>query len=432
MSSPKPPPCSFAYLYERFPSFVQTFVYREAAEMVRQGMAPLLVSVRRPDEPAEVGAQVPLDAFYLPEEKELRAAVDARRAARKIGGKARRAIPQHRMEPDAQRMFEAIWLEPELRARGIQHVHAHFGGLAARTAWWLRELFGFTYSYTGHANDIFCDTEFPITNATLARDARFIVTETDHALRWIEKRHPFAKGKVFRVFNGIDIAGFPPREPAGPVPLIVTVGRYVEKKGFDGLIAACAMLRKRGINFSCEIIGTGPLQVFLAAHIERLGLSGQVRLVGAKSQEEVRRRLAAAELFVLACQPDSDGGSDNLPTAIAEAMVAGVPVISTKLAGVPEMIADGVDGLLVPVGDHHALCTAMAKLLTDRTLARQFAAHARTSAERKFAVQSTTRELKHLLVKHAGVQAPNEARVLDPELPRASQWQALRQRLAWR
>ena len=390
----------FAYLFERFPSFVQTFVYREAVEMVRQGAAPWLVSVRRPDDPGELVEPVGAEVFYLPEEKELRAEVDANRAAGQLGWSIHRAIPRRRGDKDSQRMFEAAWLGPRLKEKGIRHVHAHFGGLAARTAWWLRRLHGIGYSFTGHANDIFCDTDFPVSNEHLARDAKFIVTETDFARRWMEERYPFVRGKVFRVFNGIDPAGFFPREEAGTVPRILSVGRYVEKKGFDVLIDACGLLRDRGTEFVCEIIGEGPLNDALAARIERLKLEEYVRLLGSRSQTEVRKALAQAQLFVLACQPDSEGGSDNLPTVIAEAMMTGLPCISTPIAGVPEMIADGEDGLLVPVREPVALADAAERVLRDEALATRLGERAMTSARDRFAIDRTVGELKTLVERH--------------------------------
>ena len=340
-------PHSFAYLFERFPSFVQTFVYREAAEMVRQGMNPWLVSLRHPEDSGDVAEKLDLQVFYAPEEKPLRAEVDARRAQRQLPRSAHAAIPRHRNSPDAQRMFEAIWLAPLLEERKIRHVHAHFGGVAARTAWWLRKLFGIRYSFTGHANDIFCETDFPVTNADLVRDATFVVTETDHARRWMEEKYPETPGKIFRVFNGVAVDGFLPRQPAGEVPRILSVGRYVEKKGFGDLIEACRLLRARHVDFNCDIVGGGPLESELQRQITESDLEGHVGLLGPRPQSEIRRLLAAARLFVLACVIEKDGGSDNLPTVIAEAMLAGVPVISTPLAGVPEMIEDGVDGVLV-------------------------------------------------------------------------------------
>ncbi|HYR58921.1 MAG TPA: glycosyltransferase family 4 protein, partial [Chthoniobacteraceae bacterium] len=352
---------SFAYLFERFPSFVQTFVHREAVEMVRQKMEPWLVSIRRPDDPGELAERLDVDVFYAPEEKQLRAEVDARRAARKLPWRAHKAIPRHRGEPDAQRMFEAIWLAPRLRERGIRHIHAHFGGMAARTAWWLRELFGFSYSFTGHANDIFCDTDFPVTNEALVRGARFVVTETDYARRWMEEKYPFAHGKIFRVFNGIAMDGFPPRQPAGAVPRIVSVGRYVEKKGFGDLIEACRLLRGRGLQFECDIIGEGPLEAALSEQIAAAQLEDRVHLLGPRAQAEVRQRLADSQIFALACVPDREGGSDNLPTVIMEAMASALPVVSTRIAGVPEMITDGAEGYLVQPRDPPEFAAAMEK-----------------------------------------------------------------------
>jgi glycosyltransferase involved in cell wall biosynthesis len=356
--------------------------------------------VRRPEDPGELAARIEAEVCYLPEEKALRDEVDARRKARRLGWRAHRAIPRQRREPDSQRMFEAIWLAPELRARGIRHVHAHFGGLAARTAWWLRRLFGLTYSYTGHANDIFCETDFPVSNALLARDAAFIVTETDYARRWMEQRHPCTRGKVFRVFNGIDPTGFPSRATDGGVPRIVSVGRLVEKKGYDVLIDACARLRARGVVFTCEILGDGPLHAALVAQIAARGVGDCVRLAGPQAQEGVRTALARAQLFVLACQPDAEGGSDNLPTVIAEAMFTGVPCVSTQLAGVPEMIVDGESGLLVPPRDAAALAQAIERVLADAALAERLGAAGQQRARALFTIENSVRDLRALLGRH--------------------------------
>jgi len=401
---------SFSYLFERFPSFVQTFVYREAVEMIRQGMNPWLVSVRKPEDPGPLAARMDGGIFYLPDEKLLRQEVDSRRSEGKIGWRARKAIPRHRGETDSQRMFEAVWIAPELKTRGIKHVHAHYGGMATRTAYWLKKLFGFTYSFTGHANDIFCDTEFPVTNADLAREAKFIVTETDYARRWMEERYPFTKGRVFRVFNGMDPSGFFPREPEGAVPRIISVGRYVEKKGFDILIDACAVLRDRGVAFSCDIIGGGPLHEVLERMVCDRNVGEQVRILGPRSQEEVRRALSESQVFALACQPDEEGGSDNLPTVIAEAMFAGLPCVSTNLAGVPEMIDNGVNGLLVQPRNAMALADGLERLLVDRDFANLLAQAGLVSAREKFSIEKSVRKLRELLAKRARVHDPAHPR----------------------
>ena len=211
---------TFAYLCERLPSFVQTFVYREVEEMARFGMKPFVVSIRRPDDPPETAARMETPVFYLPEGAEIRTKIDKDRELGRLHRKLHRAIPKHRQFPDSQRMFEAAWLGPILEGAGIRHVHAHFGGLAARTAWWLRKLFGISYSFTGHANDIFCENDFPVTNAMLVKHAKFVVMETDYSRKWMEQKHPGSRGKIFRVFNGIDLESLPAAIRGTPSPRI--------------------------------------------------------------------------------------------------------------------------------------------------------------------------------------------------------------------
>lgn len=395
--------------------------------MVRQGMEPMIVSIREPEEsrPAEFPADIPIS--YLPSGEELTA-------------KARQARSEHTLpkalnddwvdmagKPDRHRVYEALHLGPVLREAGIRHVHAHFAGMAARTAYWLKRYYGIRYSFTGHANDIFCAADFPVTLTDLIREATFVVTETDFARHWLEERFAEARGKTFRVFNGIALEGFLPREAAGPRKRILSVGRYVEKKGFSDLISACGLLRQRIPDFECLIVGGGPLETELQAQIDREQLGSHVRLLGPQPQEEVRRLLAGTSVFALACVPEADGGSDNLPTVVMEAMAATVPVVSTRLAGVPEMIADGENGLLSTPKDPRSLAAALERVLTDENFARRIAEQGRKTAEERFAIEETTRQLKHLLVRKAGVIPPASARKLDPALP-SNWWRKLLRR----
>lgn len=410
------PMASFAYLFERFPSFVQTFCYREAEEMARQGMEPLILSIRKPNDPPELAESLKLETLYLPEEKELRAEVDRRREAGKLPGAVKKAIAKHRSESDSQRIFEAVWLAPLLKKKRIRHVHAHFGGMATRTAYWLRQLYHIRYSFTGHANDIFCENDFPVGNADLVRDADFVVTETDYARCWMEEKYPFARGRVFRIFNGIDMAGFHPRLSPGEIPRILSVGRYVEKKGFADLIEACRLVHERGQPFECFIVGGGPLEEDLRKRIVAAGLEGVVHLLGPRPQHEVRTLLASADLFVLACVQEAGGGSDNLPTVIMEAMAAGVPSLSTRLAGVPEMIEHRENGWLVSPGAPAELAEAIVHLLTNPFLLQNLGKAGQNAAYLKFAVSASARELKHLLVHRSLVGPPKMAQLQDPAI----------------
>src|SRR3954447_3635723 len=146
----------FAYLFERFPSFGQTFCYREVAELDRQDIAPPIFSIRKPKDepPQDWDARIVERVRYLPEEKEL--LEDLRRAAnkRKLGADIVAALDEWRRRTDFLRLYQAIYVGLRLRKMGIDHVHAHFAGMAARTAFWINRFFSISFSFTAHANDI--------------------------------------------------------------------------------------------------------------------------------------------------------------------------------------------------------------------------------------------------------------------------------------
>jgi glycosyltransferase involved in cell wall biosynthesis len=137
------------------------------------------------------------------------------------------------------------------------------------------------------------------------------------------------------------------------------------------LIRACGALAERGKLFRCEIIGEGPLKEELSAQLEQLDLQNRVTLSGTKPQHEVRQRLAAANVFVLPSVVDAQGGMDNLPTVIMEAMATGLPVVSTNIGGIPEMVVQNETGFLVQPDDAVALAAAIENLIDDRLLAQK-------------------------------------------------------------
>lgn len=391
------------YLFERFPSFGQTFCYREIAELQRQGAELAIFSIRRPtDEPAQDwDANVVSRVTYLPEEAALvqEIARDISRGA--LPEKAVQALKQWGRKTDFLRLYQACHVGQLLRSAGIQRVHAHFAGMAARTAYWIKQFFGIDYSLTVHANDIFAPREFEISLTSLFDAATAIVTVSDFAVEELKKRFPQNARKMHRVYNGIEVERFRVAQFASEIPLVISIGRLIEKKGFADLVAACAELKKRGVHFRCEIIGEGPLQAELTAQIRAAELEQHVRLLGPRSQHEIIERLAAANVFVLACTTEADGGMDNLPTVIMEAMAAGLPVISTSLAGVPEMVSPGETGELIPQRDPLALATAIARLLSDVPAARELGRVARARAAEKFAIATNVRALAAILKSNA-------------------------------
>src|SRR5256884_5106995 len=308
----------FAYLFERFPSFGQTFCYREVTEQDRQGTAPQIFSIRNPkgERPQDWDARIVKRVHYLPEEKELLDDVQRALKKRKLTPEIVTALDEWGRRTDFLRLYQAVFVGLRLQELGVRHVHAHFAGMAARTALWIHRFFPMTFSFTAHANDIFAPGHFEIGLDKLVDAARVIVTETNYAAQFLRERFPQPADSVHRIYNGLDLAEFERADFSSTPPLIIAVGRLIAKKGFAELIRACALLADRGKLFRCEIIGEGPLENELRAQIAQLNLQNRFVLSGAKPQTQLRGRLAAANVFVLPSVVDHDGGMDNLPTVI--------------------------------------------------------------------------------------------------------------------
>ena len=390
----------FAYLFERFPSFGQTFCYREVAELSRQGITPPIFSIRNPkDEPAQDwDARVIQRVHYLPEEKEL--LEDVRRACKKgkLTAEIIDALDKWGRRTDFLRLYQAVYVGLRLQEMGISHVHAHFTGMAARTAFWVHRFFPVTFSFTAHANDIFAPRNFEIGLDKLVDTARAIVTVSDYAKKFLRERFPERADRIRRIYNGLNLAEFGRADFSSSPPLILAVGRLIAKKGFADLICACGLIAERGKSFRCEIIGEGPLENELRGQIERLNLQNRVALSGAKPQGEVRQRLAAANVFVLPSIIDPEGGMDNLPTVIMEAMATALPVVSTNIGGIPEMVIENETGFLLEPADASALADAIEKVIDDRLLAQRLGHAGYQRAHELFSIEKNVRELSALVV----------------------------------
>ena len=389
----------FAYLFERFPSFGQTFCYREVAELARQGATPPIFSIRKPkDEPLQDWDKSIVErVHYLPEEKELLDEVRRASQKRELTREVVAALNEWGRRTDFLRLYQAVYVGLRLQEIGIRHVHAHFAGMAARTAFWIGRFFPITFSFTAHANDIFAPRDFEIGLDKLIGAARAIITETDYAKKFLQERFPKRADRVHRIYNGLDLAPFVRADFSSAPPLIVAVGRLIAKKGFADLIQACRLLVERGKSFRCQIFGEGPLEEKLRRQIEELKLRNCVELPGPKPQHEIRKYLAAGTLFVLPSVIDSEGGRDNLPTVIMEAMATGLPVISTGIGGIPEMVIDNETGFLVPPGDVAALAGAIERLFDEISLARRLGERGFQRAKELFSIEKNVRSLLALI-----------------------------------
>lgn len=405
------PDAHLAYVFERFPTFTQTFCVREILELERIGVKPIIFSIHNTSD--ETVRHYPPDLLkrvhFLPPEEELIKEVLALKDANLLPQSVVLTLRQWGMKPDKNRVYEAAWIGHKLRelAPDVRHAHSHFAGVGARACWWLRKFYGLSFSFTAHANDIFCrQCECFPCNANLARDASLIVTVSDYTARDLRTRFSDAASRVQRVYNGLDLQPFitarAKADRSRAAGGILSVGRLIEKKGYDDLIAACAILRDRGLKFRCRIVGEGPLEEDLKSQISTLKLGDRVELTGPLPMDEITRLLAEeTQVFALACKTEHDGGKDNLPTVLMEAMAASVPCVSTKLAGVPEMVVDGVTGLLCDEQQPAAFADNLAKLLQDTALCEKMGTAGLAHAKRHFAKEVTSIRLLRAFAGHS-------------------------------
>lgn len=393
-----------AYIVSLFPKLSETFILREMEALRRRGHEILVVSLKRQREPVR---HAEADAFLA---SLIHAPSPVASLGAWVGYRARRpsaalqvgfrTLAAHGAHPLP--LAKALPLVPvgaalarRLAAERVEHVHAHWATYPAQVAWAVHHLEGIPYSITAHAHDIFLPN--PMLGVKI-RDSLFTATISEFNREWIVKscgREAAARLQVVRC--GVPLEQFPFRPPGGAAGPVVSVGRLVDYKGFATLIDAMGLLRERGRDLSCRIVGDGPLMGRLRDRIRTRGLEGRVELMGARSQEEVRELLSRAGLCVLASQRGGDGQMDGIPVVLMEALALGVPSVSTRISGIPELIEDGVTGLLAPPADPRALASAMERVLDDPELAGRLAAGGRRRVEKDYDLEVNAGRLLDLI-----------------------------------
>lgn len=288
-----------------------------------------------------------------------------------------------------------------LESGTIKHLHAHFCHGATTIAMFASRMAGIPFSFTAHAKDIYLKELNPgnLLQKKMRR-AEFLVTCTGANEEHLKALAP-AGTKIFKIYHGLDIHLFSQTDKetaSSEIPTILAVGRLVEKKGFDYLIRACALLKERGYRFRCQIVGGGDegYKDKLIALMTKLGIGDSISLSGAVTQEELREIYKQATLFALPCLVVDNGDRDGIPNVLVEAMAMRVPVISTDISGIPELIEHNVNGLLVPEKNAQAMADAIGSLLEDSGLRSRLSEAGRARVCRDFDSQTTTLELKAL------------------------------------
>jgi colanic acid/amylovoran biosynthesis glycosyltransferase len=387
LPSPHPPaPLRVGYVLKMYPRFSETFIVTEVLAQEAAGTQVDIFSLRPP---VDARFHAALAAVQAPVTYVEHGSVRASEAWAQVREAAARLPRFTQVWPtllrhDLRDVLQACAVATEVQRRGIQHLHAHFGSVATTVARLAGLLSGVTYSFTAHAKDIFHAEVDDEDLRVKLREAATVVTVSDFNVDHLRERFGRDAERVERIYNGIDLGHFARRATAGRARHVVAVGRLVEKKGFDDLVRAVALLAAEGDPLTCDVVGSGALHDELAALAVDLGLQDRVRLLGARTQDEVREAVGAAAVLAAPCVVGDDGNRDGLPTVVLESMALGTPVIATPVTGMPEAVVDGRTGRLVPERDPRALADAIRSLLDDETERVRLADAARLMVEDRF------------------------------------------------
>lgn len=288
---------------------------------------------------------------------------------------------------------------------GRTHFHAHFASENAVAARAAAHLLDTTYSVTVHAYDIFRENPFL---PYVMDGAALVVAISEFDREWLVRLFPSLKQRVRVIHVGVPVASLTEAararcgaSPSGPAQ-IVSAGRLVPKKGMTTLVAAIARLSAEGIASELTIVGEGPEREKIEATIRHHGLGDRVNLVGARTPRDTRATIRDADLFVLASERDAEGDMDGIPVVLMEAMALGVPVISTAISGIPELVEHGRTGLLAKPNSADELAAQIRS-----ALARQVDVKAMVSAARERVALNFDQESNALLLLDAIKAARN-------------------------
>ena len=376
-----------------FPCWSETFIVREINALIALGVDIRIVSLKGPRESmVQSDAQALLDRvvyplpWYITLPRALvqvlknpwRELTDLFALARQLAGRP----------GDLAKSLVVWWrtlgLLPVIRGIAPNHLHAHWATFPSTSAMWVARRLNLPFSFTAHAHDIFVNDHLV---AQKLERAAFGVTISEFNREYLaETISPTAWTCMRIVHCGVSPADFAFRPDGREPHVIVAVGRLDEIKGFVHLVDACALLAQRGVAFDCRIVGEGPLRGILQQRIDDAGIEQRVRLLGALPQEGVRQELSKAAVFVLPSVVTSLGDRDGIPVALIEAMAVGLPVVSTRVSGIPELVVDGQTGLLADPGDASGLAVAIQRVLANPDATKLMVSQARIKVEEDFDV----------------------------------------------
>ena len=391
------------FLVKTYPKVSETFILNEILALEQRGFNLHIFSLCKPtdDKSHTLTSKVRANVTYLPstsdgtdQECEGYLSYLYRQQSHLINTTVAEFTTTNIIK--SQLVYQAAFLALSVNHLGISHIHAHFASEPASVAVLVCFLADVSYSISAHAKDIYLSSP-EILRRKIA-GASFVVTCTDYNRRYLES---ISRGDkpIHCLYHGLDENRFSPTE-RGQYPKIfriLSVGRFREKKGFRYLLEACLLLKKRGYRFQCDIVGYGPQQKIMESFIQELDLNEIVYLPGKLTHDELMEYYRRATVFVLPCVIAGDGDRDGIPNVLLEAMAMEKPVVSTTISGIPEVVENMKNGLLVPPGNAKALADVIALVFQEPQLRKAFGKAGRHTVCKRFSISRNISRLASLL-----------------------------------
>ena len=399
-----------AYLAPEIPALSATFVYNEILELTKKGVKVKPFSVHRPSHIASESSLTDLknDVFHLYEVSKGHVLLDSltmlvthpagyfKAASRLMLDIWHQGLISRSAIGLTYRFFYAATLAKQLKKANIQHLHVHFAHIPTDIAMYAAPMANIGFSVQAHANDLF--ERGWLLKQKVSRSA-FFATISEFNQRFLEKLQAEPR-KIKIVRCGVDQNWQPPVKSSqnNKIFTIGTVGRLVEKKGIDTLIDATAILIKQGHVIRLKIAGSGPLENSLKLQLDNLALlETLVEFVGALPHDEVASFITGLDLFVLPCKEDRQGDMDGIPVVLMEAMLCEVPVISTELSGIPELVINQVSGLTITPGNAAELSKAIIQIINSPDTAKQLVSGGKQRVNDEFLLAANVSKLISLI-----------------------------------
>lgn len=401
---------NIAYLAPEIPALSATFVYQEILELEKLGLKIKSVSIHRPINKALSPELEKLEnrTFYLYEQSSLKVIISNilllilspiryfSTIATVFSDINRVGILSHVGKGLIFRFFIAGGFVRYLRKNNIEHIHSNFAHIPTDITMYATKLHGSTFSFISHANDLF-------ERGWLLKEkvdrSKFAVTISEYNKIFLINKGADEK-KINVIHCGVDTSSFNVRDEKelDSPPLLGALGRMVEKKGFDVLISACDILKKEGVVFKLQLAGGGPLKQALESLAQSFELNDTIEFIDSISHEKVPEWVKSLDLFVLPCQKDKHGDMDGIPVVLMEAMLSGVPVITTRISGIPELVVDNVTGLLCEPNDAISLAKKIQFLLSNEGYRKELCGNAIVKVRNEFDLKKNVKLLKDLLI----------------------------------